>query len=228
MVALKTAIVLVSFYMVSQMSFKTIKGVVIGVPSGDTITVTVDGTDYKVRVADVDCPDNKQAFYRQASEFTSKLAMGKKVHVNYETIDRVHKYVVGDVILPDGRNLGKELISEGMAWYYRVKPAINEIYAQREYSAWSRKVGLWVDPNPVPPWEFRREDPLPDPPDKPEEVDYDQIFNYGLIGNKKMRTYEWPACKDYNKMNPNDRVILTNKQTASILGYKMAKSCVGH
>ena len=83
MVALKTAIVLVSFYMVSQMSFKTIKGVVIGVPSGDTITVTVDGTDYKVRVADVDCPDNKQAFYRQASEFASNLAMGKKVHVNY-------------------------------------------------------------------------------------------------------------------------------------------------
>lgn len=228
MTAFKVSVMLFSFYLLSQLPSKTVIGNVIAVTSGDSFSITVDGTDFRVRVSEVDSPDIKQAFYRQASDFTKDLIFGKKVHVNYESVDWTNKEIVGEVILPDGRSLASELIGAGMAWYYRVKPTVNEVLAKLEYAAWSRKIGLWVDPSPVPPWEFRREAIVPDPPERPEQVDYDQILSYGLVGNKKTKTYQWPACGDYRVVEPDARVIFSNKLQAASLGYKMANSCVGH
>jgi hypothetical protein len=177
-------------------------------------------------VAEVDSPDVKQPFHRQAREFTQNLIFGKKVHVNYEMVNWSNRELVGDVILADGRNLAKELVAAGWAWHYRVNPEGNETLARLEYSAWSHKAGLWIDPKPVPPWEYRKEKIIPDPPETASDVNYDQILSYGLVGDNKTKVYEWPACKDYHKINPDDRVVFSSKQQAAALGYKKAKSCV--
>ena len=60
-----------------------------------------------------------------------------------------------------------------------------------------KKLGFWVDPSPIPPWEFRREKELAMPPAEENQMDYDLILNYGIIGDLKRKIYWWPACKDY-------------------------------
>jgi endonuclease YncB( thermonuclease family) len=129
-------------------------GVVVGVADGDTITVLHDGVPERVRLNGVDCPERKQPFYRQAKEFTGGLAFGKTVVVRSKGRDR-WKRTIGEVGLPDGRILNHELVRGGLAWWFR-KYAANDTDLERfEDQAKTAKRGLWTNPNPVPPWEFR-------------------------------------------------------------------------
>jgi endonuclease YncB( thermonuclease family) len=60
------------------------------------------------------------------------------------------------VVLPDGRNLNRELVQAGLAWWYRKYAPDDRELEKLEAEARSAKRGLWQDPNPVPPWEFRK------------------------------------------------------------------------
>jgi micrococcal nuclease len=62
--------------------------------------------------------------------------------------------MLGDLILPDGKNLNQELVKAGMAWWYR-KYSNDSTLGQLEEKARVAKRGLWADPNPMPPWDFR-------------------------------------------------------------------------
>jgi endonuclease YncB( thermonuclease family) len=62
--------------------------------------------------------------------------------------------LVAAVILPDGRSLNEELLRQGMAWWYcaySTHPALGQL----EEQARAAHVGLWADPHPVAPWEWR-------------------------------------------------------------------------
>jgi endonuclease YncB( thermonuclease family) len=57
--------------------------------------------------------------------------------------------------------MGREQKRPGYAWLYRAyaaeqSPEDRERYELAEREAKERKVGLWRDPHPVPPWEWRR------------------------------------------------------------------------
>jgi len=133
---------------------QTFTGKVVGVSDGDTITVMHQGRGEKVRLAGIDCPEKKQAFGTRAKQFTSDASFGKFVTVKVETIDRYGR-TVGEVILPDGKILNRELVSVGFAWWYR-QYSNDESLGQLEVEARTAKRGLWVEPNPIPPWEFRK------------------------------------------------------------------------
>ena len=60
------------------------------------------------------------------------------------------------MILPDGAILNRELVKAGMCWWYRKYPPNDIILAGLEKEAREAKRGLWVEPNPVPPWEWRK------------------------------------------------------------------------
>lgn len=63
--------------------------------------------------------------------------------------------IIGQVTLPDGKVLNSELVGAGMAWVYRaysMDPGLLKLEAKAKES----KLGLWVDPKPVAPWQFRR------------------------------------------------------------------------
>ena len=62
---------------------------------------------------------------------------------------------VADVILPDGRNLNREIVKAGFAWCYRKYAPRDAELEALESEARHAKRGLWVDPHPIPPWEYR-------------------------------------------------------------------------
>ena len=58
--------------------------------------------------------------------------------------------------LTDGRNLNQEIVCAGLAWWYQQYAKHGRVVAALEAEARRAKRGLWSDPQPVPPWEWRK------------------------------------------------------------------------
>ena len=199
-------------------------GQVVAVHDGDTLTMQSGSFLYKVRLSDVDAPEMGQVFGKQARQYTEQMVLGSWVRVNVALIDR-HGRRVGEVIVEDGWVLNEELVHAGFAWYYRVHPVRNDRLQWLEHYAFQNKLGLWVEPDPLPPWEFRRESRIPQLPVTAEQVDYDRIFHYGMVGNRRTKTVRWPACKKYRLSRPQQVLIFHSLQQARERGFTPAKDC---
>lgn len=129
-------------------------GTVVRVVDGDTLDVLRPGRAVRVRLADIDCPEASQAYGRAAKRAAADLAFGASVTVLVRDRDRYGR-LVGEVLLADGRSLNRELLRDGYAWWYRRYSADRSL-GVLEAEARARRRGLWADPAPVAPWEFRR------------------------------------------------------------------------
>ena len=129
-------------------------GKVVEVTDGDTISVMHNGKAEKVRLSGIDCPEKSQAFGQRAKQFTSELVFGKDVTVTVHDTDKYGR-TIGEVKLLDGRVLSQELVKAGLAWWYRKYAPGDTTLERLETEARNAKQGLWVDPNPIPPWEWR-------------------------------------------------------------------------
>ncbi|WP_299988288.1 thermonuclease family protein [uncultured Pontibacter sp.] len=132
---------------------------VVGVKDGDTFELLRNGQTITVRLLGVDTPEKNQAYGQRAKQFASDLAFGKNVRLIEHNKDRYGR-TVGTIILPDGRNLNEELVREGFAWHYTAYSK-DKTLANLEADARRFKRGLWQDPNPVAPWDFRKQKPEP-------------------------------------------------------------------
>jgi micrococcal nuclease len=131
-----------------------LRGKVVSIADGDTITVLdANKKQHKVRLTGIDAPEKKQAFGAKSKDRMGELVAGKDVVVEWKENDTY------------GRTLGKvrqgaldinlQMIKDGMAWHYK-KFSKSEEFSKAEAEAKVDKKGLWADPNPVPPWEFRK------------------------------------------------------------------------
>jgi endonuclease YncB( thermonuclease family) len=128
---------------------------VVSVSDGDTIIVLRPGNvQEKVRLAEIDCPEKGQPFGQAAKRKTGDLAAQKTVTVEVRTTDRYGR-TVGEVFLPDGSSLNRELVRAGYAWWYRQYSKDTSL-GDLEGDARRARRGLWSEPTPVPPWEWRR------------------------------------------------------------------------
>ncbi len=131
-------------------------GRVVGISDGDTIKVMRDGRAERVRLYGIDCPEKAQPWGTRARQFTGDLVFGKTVTVRVRDVDRYGR-TVGEVILPDGRSLNRELVRAGLAWWYRQYAKHDGELERLEAQARRGRLGLWRDPDPIAPWEWRRE-----------------------------------------------------------------------
>ncbi len=128
---------------------------VVGVKDGDTVEAFDDSskTTFVIRLAHVDTPEKSQAFGTKAKQFTSDLVFGKQISIEKTDVDRYGRWVC--VVTCEGKILNLELVKAGFAWHYKKYSSAQE-YAAAEVEAKSRKVGLWQDASPTPPWDFRK------------------------------------------------------------------------
>ncbi|HUT23729.1 MAG TPA: thermonuclease family protein, partial [Sumerlaeia bacterium] len=92
----------------------------------------------------------------KAKQFTVNAAFGKTVTVKVRDKDRWGR-TVGELTLPDGRNLNRELVREGLAWWYSAYAPGDKTLRTLDSAARAERRGLWADAEPIPPWEFRRD-----------------------------------------------------------------------
>ena len=154
------ALIFLSLLFAPVIAAADISGRVIGVTDGDTIKVlTADHQQHKVRLAGIDAPEKNQAFGARSKQALSECVYNKQAIIQEDKQDR-YKRLVGKVIV-SGTDCNLRQIEQGMAWHY--KKYQNEqteedrtIYSAVEERARLSRAGLWVDTNPIPPWEFRR------------------------------------------------------------------------
>jgi endonuclease YncB( thermonuclease family) len=63
---------------------------------------------------------------------------------------------LGGLFLPDGTNVNHTLVKDGWCWWYRKYAPGNTVLEGLEKEAREARKGLWADPQPVPPWEWRK------------------------------------------------------------------------
>jgi micrococcal nuclease len=130
-------------------------GKCVGISDGDTILVMQGRRQVKIRLHGIDCPEMGQDFGAQARRFTGQMVFGKIVIVQEMDRDRYGRTVAW--VWVDGQSLNKELVKAGFAWWYRYYALHDEELRTLEAKARKDKLGLWSQPNPIPPWKFRRE-----------------------------------------------------------------------
>lgn len=131
-----------------------LKGTVTRIIDGDTIVVLdAANVQHKVRLLGIDAPERGQPFGTKAKEQLSELVKGKAVRVGWKRRDRYGR-ILGDVYV-GGVLANRVMLSTGHAWHY-TRYDRRPSFAAAEAAAKNTKVGIWSQPNPVPPWEFRK------------------------------------------------------------------------
>lgn len=157
-----------------QILAETIEGRVVGVSDGDTITVLDRSqTPHKVRLSGIDAPESRQAFGQVAKKRLSDLVFGREVRVDSKKKDK-YRRTLGRVWVasaectkpdcPKTLDAGMALLTMGLAWHYKqyAKEQPEEErgqYSFAEIEARAKKIGLWSDAEPVPPWAWRKGKP---------------------------------------------------------------------
>ncbi len=132
---------------------ETLVGRVVGVADGDTLTVLVNLREVRVRLAEIDAPEKKQPFGTVAKASLASMTFGRSATLDVQDTDRYGRKVARVYVGEQDVNL--EQVSRGMAWAYR-KYARDERIMEAEGDAREAGRGLWMAPDVVPPWEWRK------------------------------------------------------------------------
>lgn len=130
-------------------------GRVVSVADGDTVTVLDDAkTRHKIRLHGIDTPERGQPYYRQAKNALSDRIAGATVGIAVVDQDRYGRTV--GVIYHEGKNINVVMVLNGVAWWYRQYAPYDAQLQTAEAEAKTALRGLWQQPDPVPPWDWRR------------------------------------------------------------------------
>jgi len=130
-------------------------GRVVRIADGDTVTVLdATNTRYKVRLYGIDTPERGQPFGNAAKKALIKLLEEKPVGVVVVARDDYGRKV--GTLYQDGVNINVAMVASGYAWWYRHYAPHEHLLAASEQRAREQRLGLWAEPHPVAPWEWRR------------------------------------------------------------------------
>ena len=137
-----------------------LQGKVVRVADGDTITILdINNTQHKIRLQGIDAPEKAQAFGEKSKQSLYDMVHGKTVQVFFTKNDKYGR-IVGKVFL-DTQDICHQQIKSGLAWHYKKyqdeQPEEDQsAYSTSELTAKRQRLGLWSEPQPIPPWDFRK------------------------------------------------------------------------
>jgi len=147
-----TALLFISLFTVFSQTMLT--GKVVGIKDGDTVEVIDKHNKTTIlRLAEVDCPEKKQPFGKTAKQFTSDAVYLKTVTYTVTNKDRYGRFVAK--VYYNNKYLSAEIIKNGLGWQYKKYSKSKEL-AKLEQKARFKKIGLWIDANPVYPSDWRK------------------------------------------------------------------------
>ena len=190
-------------------------GKVVGVADGDTITVLKQGQKVKIRLKGIDTPEKKQAFGNTAKKYTNAKVRGKVVEVDPVTTDKDGRTVA--MIYVGSENLNESLVRDGYAWVYRkyCKDWYCGRWLEYEKQARIKKLGLWVDPDPTPPWEWRH--------GGKNNGSKAETVHGPYHGNTNSMIFHRSTCKNYNYKKCVQG--FSSREEAIAAGYKPCGIC---
>jgi micrococcal nuclease len=181
------------------------EAVVAHVSDGDTVVLA---NGQKVRLLGIDAPEmereGKPADFlaHKAKKFLAELVQGKQVRLEYDRL-RYDRYgrTLAYLFLPDGANVSREMVREGLAHVYTVPPNMRFqeelLAAQRE--AINAHRGIWLQA-------LKQDDPC-------------------YIGNCRSLLFHRPTCHLGQKTSQKNRVEFKSILDAYQQGYSPCRTC---
>lgn len=155
----------------------SLQGRCVGVTDGDTATILdSDNKQHEIRLFGIDapettcharkpsewddaCTEHGQPFGKAAKKSLAEMVFGKEVNVELQAGDSYGREIgtiwVGNI------NANLEQVHRGYAWMWRqyakhgILPEDYKEMELAEKSAQDHHLGLWSDPHPLEPWEYR-------------------------------------------------------------------------
>lgn len=187
-------------------------GRVVRIADGDTVTVlTGSKQQVRIRLAEIDAPESGQAFGNRSKQSLTRMCGNKTARVQVQDIDRYGR-VVGRVHCGP-YDTSAEQVSAGMAWVYDSYVRDKSLY-QLQDAARKARVGLWGDPSPIKPWEWRR-------------GERGDAAGAGAVvqGNRNSKIYHVPGCPSYGAMSKKNVVEFSDEAAAKAAGFRKAGNC---
>ena len=128
------------------------------ISDGDTITVTNNKTNKKVKVRlfGIDAPEKTQEYGLESKEYLMSLIKDKVIIVKGKTYDKYGR-LLGTIYI-DGMNVNEMMVQTGNAWWYESFDSKNSKVRDLQIKAKEGKLGLWKNPNAIEPEEYRRKE----------------------------------------------------------------------
>ncbi len=134
------------------------EGMVFHVQDGDSFRMRQSNRVETIRLYGIDAPEYDQFGGQAAKRLTETLVRGKKAIVTVMDTDRYGRTVA--LVETRGALVNAELVRAGLAWVYphycKAQPLCRDLENLQE-EARSRRLGLWGDSRPVPPWVWKRQ-----------------------------------------------------------------------
>lgn len=142
------------------------KGNVIHVVDGDTVIISKGWQKFTIRLDSIDCPEDGQYWGDIAKYGLIKLIGRKSIQIEEHGIDSYGRMLATLYLWHNQKNewmnVNERMVILGHAWvmrrFYDHLPKDRQDKLNRlEKWARSKNVGLWQTPNPIPPWEWRKQ-----------------------------------------------------------------------
>ena len=124
---------------------------------GDTIDVSIDGTEYTIRYIGMDTPERGMPFFDEATAANADLVEGQTI-ILVKDVSETDRYnrLLRYVYLLDGTFVNAELVKQGYAQSATYPPDVahEEIFNKLMQEARVSELGLWASPptkTPAPP-----------------------------------------------------------------------------
>ncbi len=199
-------------------SASPVTGTYVGVKDGDSIILFVGGLETEVRLDRIDAPERGQPFSTRAKEALTALASGKTLRIEDRGRDHYGRLLAR--VYAGEIELNLRLVESGLAWHF-VKYSDDSVLASAEAEARRLKRGLWADPHPEAPWDYRERDH----PRALSEVSALLSAGTGapLHGNTSSRVFHLPSCINYSCSSCVRN--FTTAEEAVAAGYRPGHCC---
>jgi len=137
---------------------------VIRIIDGDTVIVSAYRNQLTIRLDAIDCPEDGQHWGDIAKYGLVKLIGGRRIRLEEFGVDKYGRTLATIYVQPRGSsewtNVNLRMVTLGHAWVSRHLNSHLPIDRRQELNrleSWARskRVGLWRETNPVPPWKWR-------------------------------------------------------------------------
>ena len=181
------------------------EAVVAHVSDGDTVVLA---NGQKVRLLGIDAPEMEREgkpsdfLAHKAKKFLTELVQGKRVRLEYDRL-RYDRYgrTLAYLFLPDGTNVSREMVLQGLAHVYTVPPNMRFqeelLSAQRE--AINAHRGIWLQA-------LKQNEPF-------------------YIGNRRSLLFHRPTCHLGQNTSKANRVQFKSIIDAYQQGYSPCRTC---
>lgn len=134
---------------------------VIAIHDGDTLSIRCGAPGQfrveRVRLAAIDAPEHRQAFGQRARQNLARLCFRQQARITPVDRDRYGRTVAH--VHCQGENAAPAQVRAGLAWVYTPSAFEHPQLVALQRQARADGTGLWSQPRPQAPWDYRRRHP---------------------------------------------------------------------